>query len=110
MAVNAFSSPPTASIAVAISSAVRVVGALEQQVLEEVRRAGQRRGLVPGADADPDADRAPSGRRARLGDDPQAAGQHGALDPAADLVEVEQLRCAPDGHRGGCIGARRRDR
>ena len=36
LAVNALRSPPTASNASAMSWALRVVGALEQQVLEEV--------------------------------------------------------------------------
>jgi hypothetical protein len=39
--VKAFISPPTASTASAMSRAERCLGALEQQVLEEVRRPRQ---------------------------------------------------------------------
>ena len=53
-------------------------GALEQQVLEEVRGAVQGGGLVARADADPDADRGRADARHVLGDDAQAAGQDGA--------------------------------
>jgi hypothetical protein len=82
-------------------------GPLEQQVLEEVRGAGDGVGLVPRAHAHPDAD----GRRQhpghRLGQHAQATGQFGALDPAADLVDVQDDGL-PDTGRGrdGRGGAR----
>ena len=55
-------------------------GALEQQVLQEVRGAGEPGGLVAGADGneEPDAERAAA--RHLLGDQPQAAGQRVAPD------------------------------
>ena len=63
--VNAFMSPPTDSTASAISARVARLGALEQQVLEEVTRAGDRVGLVARAGADPEPDRRPSARPGR---------------------------------------------
>ena len=59
-AVKAFMSPPTDSTASAISAAVRSVGALEQQVLEEVAGAELVVGLVARAGADPEADARPN--------------------------------------------------
>ncbi len=50
-------------------------GALEEQVLEEVRAAVQGRGLVARPDVDPHADAGRAGAGHLLGDDPQAAGQ-----------------------------------
>ena len=93
-AVNAFMSPPTDSIASAISRAERVLGALEQQVLEEVRDAAQRLGLVARADADPDADADRAGLGHPLGDDAEARGQLGALD-----AMTAQRRSAAAAHR-----------
>ena len=49
--------PPIESMASAISRALRLVGALEDQVLDEVRDAVERRRLVAAAVAQPDADR-----------------------------------------------------
>ena len=49
--------------------------ALEQQVLEEVRRARQLGGLVAPADTDPDAERHRPGLGHALGDDAHAVGQ-----------------------------------
>ena len=100
MAVNAFISPPTASMAVAISSALRVVVPLNSRCSRKCDEPATAGLLVPGADADPDAEGRREDAGHRLGQDPQAAGQLGALHPAADLVEVEQLG-GPDGNRGG---------
>ena len=57
------------------------LGALEQQVLQVVRRAGVRVVLVPGPDADPDAQRHRAHGGQVLGNDPEPAGQDGAADP-----------------------------
>ena len=62
-------------------------GALEQQVLEEVRGTGLRRGLVARADADPDAEGGRAHARDVLGDHAQPAGQHGAAHARAVLDE-----------------------
>ena len=75
LAVKALNSPPTASSATEMSSADALGGALEEQVLEEVRAAVQGRGLVARADVDPHADARRAGAGHLLGDDPQAAGQ-----------------------------------
>ena len=64
-------SPPTDSTASAISAARALVGALEQQVLEEVARARELVGLVARPGADPEADRDRAQLRHRLGDDAQ---------------------------------------
>ncbi len=79
-AVNALNSPPTASSAIEMSIADRRRGALEQQVLEEVRGTVQRRRLVTRADAHPRPDRGGPDTRHRLGDDPQPARQDGPAD------------------------------
>ena len=55
-------------------------GALEQQVLEVVRRAHLGVRLVARADPDPDAERGRADARHVLGDDPQAPGQDGPAD------------------------------
>ncbi len=51
------------------------LGALEQQVLEEVRHARQLVGLVPGPHPDPHPGRHRERRRDALGDDPQPRGE-----------------------------------
>src|SRR5260370_86469 len=58
------------------------LGALEQQVLQVVRRARVRVVLVAGGDADPDAQRPRPHGGQELGNDPQPAGQDGATDMA----------------------------
>src|SRR5690606_28190845 len=73
--------------------------ALEQQVLEEVRGAGQLGRLVPTADADPDAERDRPGSRHPLGHDADAVVEPGL----AHLVGV-------GGHGGGSGPHRRRRR
>ena len=55
-------------------------GALEEQVLKEVRAAVQGRGLVPRAHADPDPDARRAGAGHLLGDDAEPAGQDCAAD------------------------------
>ena len=60
-------------------------GGLEQQVLQEVGGAGHGGTLVAGTDVDPQADRGRTYRGHPLGDDPQAARQHGAPDGRAVL-------------------------
>jgi hypothetical protein len=57
-----------------------LTGALEQQVLEEVRTAVQGRGLVARSDAHPDPDTRGADAGELLGDDPQPAGQDGTPD------------------------------
>ena len=57
-----------------------LAGALEEQVLEEVRAAVQGRRLVAGAHADPDPDAGRADAGQLLGDHPQPAGQDGAPD------------------------------
>ena len=69
-------------------------GALEQQVLEEVRAAVQRRRLVARADADPDADAGRAGAGHLLGDDPQPAGQDGTPDARGHLRRRRPSRSA----------------
>ena len=82
MAVNAFISPPTASISAEMSSAVRRLGALEEQVLQIVRGARVGVVLVPGADAHPDAEGDRADRGQELGNYPQSARKDGAIDTA----------------------------
>ena len=53
-------------------------GGLEEQVLQEVRGAGNGRALIARTDVDPDADRRRTHRRHELGDDPETARQDGA--------------------------------
>ena len=73
-------SPPVASMRCGDLTCRPVGGALEQQVFEEVRRAGDLIALVAAPDADVGAD----GGRARLGhplrDEADARGQFGVLD------------------------------
>ena len=61
-------------------------GALEQQVLEEMRSPGELRLFVDGTDADPDADGRAARPRHPFGDQSQAAGDFGEGDlrPSAD--------------------------
>jgi hypothetical protein len=94
LAVKALNSPPTASSADRDVQRDRSPGALEQQVLEEVRGAVERRRLVARADADPDADAGRADAGHLLGDDPQPAGQDGAADagPPTAVVPVEGVR------------------
>ncbi len=66
------------------------LGALEEQVLQVVGRAVQHRGLVPGADADPDAEGRRAHRRQGLGDDSQAAGEDGTAYRAGSVGALEQ--------------------
>ena len=81
-AVNAFISPPTASISDGDLQRGAPPGALEQQVLQVVRRARVGLVLVAGPDADPDAERDRPDRGQELGNDPQPAGK----DRAADTI------------------------
>ena len=80
MVVKALKSPPTSSSASAMAAADRSVGALEQQVLEEVRRPGELAGLVTRPGADPEADCHRADIRHGLGDQADAARQDGRLD------------------------------
>ena len=82
-------------------------GALEQQVLEEVRRAVVAVGLVARADADPGAD----GRRAQaghvLGEHPDPAGQDGTTHDGVAVLPDGLLGCPADpGGRAGGPAAR----
>src|SRR5690606_36388797 len=74
--------------------------ALEEQVLQEVRGAGVRVVLVPGAGGGGDAE----GRRAQpgdlLGDHPQPARQHRAADQAGPFARLQQ----GDGGTGVLLG------
>src|SRR5690606_40141883 len=72
--------------------------ALEQQVLEEVRGAGQLGRLVPTADADPDAERDRPGSRHPLGHDADA------------VVEPGLAHLVGAGGHGGATGPHRRRR
>ena len=63
LAVKALNSPPTASSATEMSSAERSLGALEQQVLEEVRAAVQRAASRRASRRRPRRRCWPSGRR-----------------------------------------------
>ena len=83
-----------------------LAGALEQQVLEEVRAAVQGRRLVARADADPDPDAGRPDAGQLLGDDAQPAGQDGTPDPRGDLrrrrrsPSAGSAWCRPSGSRG----------
>ena len=63
-----------------------LLGALEQQVLQEVRGARQLGRLVSSADADPGTEADRTGLRHRLGDDAEAVGQLGLLDARVQQV------------------------
>ena len=65
-----------------------LLGALEEQVLEEVRAAVQARRLVARADADPHADAGRADAGHVLGDDPQAAGQDRTPHPEVTCPHV----------------------
>ena len=77
------------------------LGALEEQVLEKVRRAGEPGVLVPGADRHPHAERHAAHRRDRLGQDAQAIGQGGTPDGATQRVHGQRLRLShAESHHG----------
>ena len=99
MAVNALRSPPTASNASAISWAVRSLRPLEQQVLEEVRRAGHGGALVARADVDPDAERHRAHLGHLLGDDPQARGVLGPRDARRRRAVLDRVGVTRPGAR-----------
>ena len=79
-------------------------GALEQQVLEEVRAAVQGRRLVARADADPDPDAGRADAGQLLGDDPQPAGQDGTPDA---LTSPRRRRRARSAGCGSCPASAR---
>ena len=105
MVVKALVSPPTASISRGDLQRGALVGALEEQVLQEVRGAGLRAGLVPRADRDPDAERDAAHRRDRLGEHAQPAGQHGPPHRAAQRVVTDRAGHRP-GRGSGAAGLR----
>ncbi|EGJ74380.1 putative protease [Streptomyces sp. Tu6071] len=75
--------------------------AFEEEVFEVVRRAVERRGLVAGADARPDAEGRGADRGQGLGDDAEAAGERGAADDAdAVLAGQEGLGAGLGGPAG----------
>ena len=113
-------SPPTDSTASAMSWAVRRVRALEQQVLEEVARAGQCIGLVARARADPEADRHGTQLGQRLGHDPNArveardadALRLGHRSPSSSeqlQLRQERAKRATHGGRSAASGVRLHD-
>ena len=84
--MNASSWPPIESIACAMSSAIRRVGALEQHVLDEVRDAARCVGFVPRPARQPHADRHRPDVRHRLGDETETAVQDLACDHALNAT------------------------
>src|SRR5690606_23969802 len=66
-------------------------GALEQQVLEEVRRAVGLRMLVPRTHRDPESHRDAARTRHLLAEDPDARGQHTAPDERVSGCAERQL-------------------
>ena len=94
-----------------------LAGALEEQVLEEVRAAVQGRRLVAGADADPDPDAGRADAGQLLGDDPQArrAGRYAGRvrsrvrrrpSPSAASGSSRRAAASTSGQRSG-LGRRR---
>ena len=82
-------------------------GALEQQVLQEVRGAEHAGALVPGADAHPVAHRDAALTGHPLGDHPDPAGQHGAANLVAALSGPDEAAGAVRAlvaQRGGVKG------
>src|SRR5690606_11829091 len=76
---------------------------LEEQVLQVVGGAVERRGLVPGADVRPDAEGRRADRGHGLGDDAQAAGERGPADRADAVLALDGGLGTGDGPplRGG---------
>ena len=104
MAVKALISPPTASIAAEMSSARRARGALEQQVLEEVRGSRPAAGVSsrePTPTQTPSvAERTPGTASVTTRSPPGRTVRR--TTPAADLVERRAAGSARRG-RGGCV-------
>ena len=97
--VKALMSPPTSSTASAMARADAGVGALEQQVLEEVRGTGERRRLVarPGATQKPTATERTSGMGSVTTVSPQSRrvvdrSGEGQGEPAPDYRRRRGLR------------------
>ena len=88
--VNALVSPPTASMAAEMSSAVRRWVPLNSRCSRKCETPASWPGLVARADADPDAEGDAAHRRHGLGEDPQPVGQHGAAHRAAQRVVCER--------------------
>ena len=74
-----------------MSRALRLCGALEEEVLQVVRGAVQGGRLVAGADVRPDAEGGGADGGQGLGDDAQAAGEGGAADGADAVLPLMRV-------------------